>query len=70
MSRVSGTLKQIWKSSNVYDDEKFLEVVIKVGAWDYGKMSFFVFVFVLIGLEGSFIHIYIGRVLLTDVLGV
>ena len=51
--------KQIWKSSNIYDDEKFLEVVIKVGAWDYGKMSFFVFVFVLIGLEGSFIHIYI-----------
>ena len=34
-------------------------MVIKVGAWDYGKMSFFVFVFVLIGLEGSFIHIYI-----------
>ena len=46
MSRVSGTLKQIWKSSNVYDDEKFLEVVIKVGAWDYGKMSFlFLFLF-------------------------
>ena len=55
MSRVSGTLKQIWKSSNVYNDEKFLEVVIKSGAWDYGKMSFFVFV--LIGLEGSFIPI-------------
>lgn len=29
MSRVSSTLKQDWKSSYVYDNEKFLEVVIK-----------------------------------------